>query len=166
MCATTPATSFAGLRHFDWRIILRTRTLIYLAMWSAIGVGLTIALLARDRLEINVQHDRNPVAVTLADGSVRNGYTVKLLNMLPQPRTIGLALEGLPEATMTIADIDAPAARRFDIPVAPDQLRALRVFVAQPASALQADETSFRFVVTDPVAGETDGYSAIFETGN
>ena len=156
----------AGLRHFDWRIILRTRTLIYLAMWSAIGVGLTIALLARDRLEINVQHDRNPVAVTLADGSIRNGYTVKLLNMLPQPRTIELALEGLPEATMTVTEIDAPAARSFDIPVAPDQLRALRVFVAQPASALQAGETSFRFVVTAPVAGETDSYSAIFETGN
>ena len=49
---------------------------------------LLYALLSRDRLEINVLHDRNPQFVTLSDGSIRNGYTVKLLNMIPEPRTI------------------------------------------------------------------------------
>ena len=28
-----------------------------------------------------------PAVVTLSDGSIRNGYTVKLLNMIPEPRT-------------------------------------------------------------------------------
>ena len=28
---------------------------------------------------------------TLSDGSIRNGYTVKLLNMIPEPRTVTLS---------------------------------------------------------------------------
>ena len=49
----------------------------------------------RDRLEVNVLHDRNPQFVTLSDGSIRNGYTVKLLNMIPEPRTIIVTMRGL-----------------------------------------------------------------------
>ena len=56
------------VRHFDWRIFLRLRTLIYFGAWAAIGLVMVVALLARDRLQVNVQHDRNPVYVTLSDG--------------------------------------------------------------------------------------------------
>ena len=45
-------------------------------------------LLTRDRLDVNVLHDRNPVVVQLSDGSIRNGYTIKVLNMKPEPRFI------------------------------------------------------------------------------
>src|SRR5690606_11065564 len=37
------------VRHFNWRIILRPRTLLYAFVWSAVGVGLLVALLSRDR---------------------------------------------------------------------------------------------------------------------
>ena len=84
-----------GLAHFHLRKIFRPRTFVYFAIWSAIGLGLLYALLSRDRLEINVLHDRNPQFVTLSDGSIRNGYTVKLLNMIPEPRTFVLSIEGL-----------------------------------------------------------------------
>ncbi len=51
------------------------------------------ALLTRERLQLNVLHDRNPQFVVLSDGAIRNGYTVKLLNMIPKPRTIRITLE-------------------------------------------------------------------------
>jgi polyferredoxin len=38
--------------------------------------------------------------VTLSDGSIRNGYTVKILNKKQEQRTFRLSLEGLPGATM------------------------------------------------------------------
>ena len=44
------------------------------------------ALLNRSTLEINVLHDRNPPFVLLSDGGIRNGYTVKILNKLHEPR--------------------------------------------------------------------------------
>ncbi|TIV89755.1 MAG: cytochrome c oxidase accessory protein CcoG, partial [Mesorhizobium sp.] len=74
--------------------------------WSAIGLVLVYSLLTRERLELNVLHDRNPQFVTLSDGSIRNGYTVKLLNMVPEPRTIEVTLEGLDDAEMSIVGMD------------------------------------------------------------
>jgi len=56
------------IRHFDWRIIFRPRTLLYMGVWTAVGIGLIVALLSRDRLEVNVLHDRNPQYVLESDG--------------------------------------------------------------------------------------------------
>ncbi|TIU70206.1 MAG: cytochrome c oxidase accessory protein CcoG, partial [Mesorhizobium sp.] len=89
------------LAHFHIRKIFRPRTFIYLGAWSAVGLALLYSLLTRERLELNVLHDRNPQFVTLSDGSIRNGYTVKLLNMIPEPRTIVVTLQGLPGAEMS-----------------------------------------------------------------
>ncbi len=111
------------VKHFDWKIVFRIRSLIYMTAWALIGVVMLYALLSRDRLEVNVQKDRNPVFVTLSDGSIRNGYTVKLLNMIPEPRVIFLSLEGLPGATMSINEIDQPEGTSFAIPVEPDKLQ-------------------------------------------
>ena len=101
-----PDGSFSDkVKHFNWRIIFRPRTLFYMSVWSLVGIGLLVALLSRDRLEVNVLHDRNPQFVLESDGSIRNGFTVRLLNMVPEPRTIMLSLEGLPEATMKISGL-------------------------------------------------------------
>jgi cytochrome c oxidase accessory protein FixG len=152
-----------GVKHFDWKIFIRPRTLIYMGAWAAIGLGMLYALLSRDRLEVNVQHDRNPVYVTLSDGSIRNGYTVKILNMLPEPRVIDLSIRGLPGATMAINEVDQPIGVSFAVPVEPDKLRTLRVFVAQPKEMLTRGSTDFRLIVEDQSSGERDVYDAKFE---
>ena len=38
-------------------------------------------------LDISVLHDRNLVFVQLSDGSLRNGFTVKILNKMHEART-------------------------------------------------------------------------------
>jgi cytochrome c oxidase accessory protein FixG len=152
-----------AIKHFHWRIFMRPRTLIYFGGWSLIGLGLLVALLARDRLDVTVQHDRNPVAIKLSDGSVRNGYSIKLLNMVPEPRTISLTIDGLPGAEMTIAGIDEAKGRSADIPVDPDRLRALHVFVTVTPQMLKVGETPFRIIASDRQSFETDTYNATFE---
>ena len=69
---------------------------------AIVGCIMLTALLLRPDLEVSVLHDRNPLYVRLSDGGLRNGYTVKLLNKLYEPRTYSLALEGLPGATLSI----------------------------------------------------------------
>ena len=152
----------AGIRRFDWRIFLRPRTLLYFALWAMIGVGLLTALTLRDRLGVNVQHDRNPIFVQLSDGAIRNGYTVKILNMLQEPRVIYLSLEDLPGAMMTIPGLDHAEGVSFAIPIEPDKLRALRVFVRQPADLIEGGSTAFRLVVEDRQSKEKDVYDAVF----
>jgi len=153
----------SGIKEFDWHIFFRLRTMIYMGLWSLIGVGLVSLLLMRDRLEVNVLHDRNPVAIKLSDGSVRNGYTIKILNMIPEPRVISLSIDGLPGASMSIAGLGDVTGRSADIPVDPDKLRALHVFVTVSPQLLKAGETSFHIVVSDHQSFETDTYEAAFE---
>jgi polyferredoxin len=74
-CATRTAAFIDKVRHFDWRIIFRPRTLLYWAYGRWPASGSSFALLSRDRLDLNVIHDRNPQFVLESDGSIRNGYT-------------------------------------------------------------------------------------------
>ncbi|TIV05294.1 MAG: cytochrome c oxidase accessory protein CcoG, partial [Mesorhizobium sp.] len=106
------------------------------------------------RLELNVLHDRNPQFVTLSDGSIRNGYTVKLLNMIPEPRTVEITLHGLDGGEMSIVGIDQPASRAFSIPVEPDRLKTLKVFVRQPADQIRKPAQSFEFRIDDTASSE------------
>ena len=150
------------IKHFDWRVIFRPRTLFYMGIWSLVGIGLLVALLSRDRLEVNVIHDRNPQYVLESDGSIRNGFTVRLLNMVPEPRTIMLSLEGLPEGTMKISGISDRPDRLFVVPVEPDKANALRVFVTVPPDAIAGEATEFYFVAEDRSSHERDVYKAVF----
>jgi cytochrome c oxidase accessory protein FixG len=152
-----------SVRHFNWHIFVRPRTLIYLGLWCAIGLAMLYLLLTRDRLEVNVLHDRNPVAVSLSDGSVRNGYTIKLLNMVPEPRVITLSIDGLPGASMTVAELPGATGRSTDVPIEPDKLRPLHVFVTQPPHLLNKGQTHFRIIAADRQSFESDVYQATFE---
>jgi cytochrome c oxidase accessory protein FixG len=153
----------SAVKQFNWHIFLRARTLIYIGMWSLIGLGMLILLLTRDRLEVNVQHDRNPVAIKLSDGSVRNGYTIKLLNMVAEPRTVSVMITGLPGAEIAISDMGGAKGSTTDVSVEPDKLRALHVFITVPHGFLKSGQTSFSIVAKDRQSSETDTYRAIFE---
>ncbi|EHK52321.1 cytochrome c oxidase accessory protein CcoG [Allomesorhizobium alhagi] len=161
---TAGGTFSDGLAHFRIRKMFRLRTLIYVGAWSAVGLALLYSLLTRDRLEINVLHDRNPQFVTLSDGSIRNGYTVKLLNMIPEPRTIVVSLQGLEGAEMSIIGIDLPAGRSFTIPAEPDRLKILKVFVRLPADKVKDQVQTLKFRVEDKGTFESNEYKAGFNT--
>ncbi len=150
------------LRNFDWRIFLRPRTLVYMGAWALVGLGLLTALLLRDRLELNVLHDRNPTFVKLSNGDIRNGYTVKLLNMVQEPRTITLSINDLPGASMNVEGVENGNGRSVNVPVEPDKLRAVRVFITQSSQLSRPGQASFTLTATDPQSFETDTYSAEF----
>ena len=66
---------------------LRPRVILYATVMAIVGVIMLTALMLRPELEVNVLHDRNPLYVKLSDGGLRNGYTVKILNKLYEPRS-------------------------------------------------------------------------------
>jgi cytochrome c oxidase accessory protein FixG len=152
----------SAVRHFDWRIIFRPRTLVYFGAWSLAGLALVVALLARDRLDLNVIHDRNPQFVVESDGSIRNGYAVKLLNMIPEPRVITVSIAGMPGAVLRASGHDSADGRSVDVPVDPDRVTALRLFVTLPADRLAEAQEGFSIVAEDRQGHESDVYSANF----
>ncbi|MBW7921122.1 MAG: cytochrome c oxidase accessory protein CcoG [Rubellimicrobium sp.] len=150
---------------FHLRKLLRPRALVYLAAWVLVGLGMVFVLMGRDRLQVNVLADRNPQYVVLSDGSIRNGYTVKLLNMVPEPRVFTLSLDGLPGAGMSITGIDDPAAATsYTVEVEPDRLRTLKVYVSQPRDAIAGTSQHFTFAVDEQGGmGESASYRATFD---
>jgi cytochrome c oxidase accessory protein FixG len=142
--------------------ILRPRTILYLALWSLVGIAMLVSLLGRDRLDINALPDRNPLYVTLSDGSIRNGYTLKVLNMTPEPRTFEVALDGLPAASMWLAGDESHAGRAIAVDVEPDRLREIKVFVSLPPEAVTPGLTGFDFTVRDLAGSESGSAAADF----
>jgi polyferredoxin len=107
-------------------------------------------LLSRAVLELNVLPDRNPLFVVLSDGSIRNGYTIKILNKRYQVRRYQLSVAGLAGARVKVigyGDTQKPI-----IDVIPDALRALKVYVTLApgtTASSRAAISDFHFVVKD-----------------
>ena len=135
--------------------IVRPRTVIYAVIIALVGAVMLYALLTRSSLDISVRHDRNPLFVTLSDGSIRNAYGVHLLNKRPDVSPVVLDVQGLPEAEVRVVGLDAAVPGKPLIPVGPDQGRELRVLVTIPPNAHVAPSTPLTFRVTDTETNET-----------
>ncbi len=142
--------------------IVRVRTVIYAAVIAVVGAIMLFALLTRDFAGINVIHDRNPIFVTQSDGSIRNGYTVRLLNKRTHTRHFMLHVEGMPlDTTVEAVGIDSMFAGRPIVEVGPDTTREIRVLVTSPAGVTMPKSTEITFRLTESVMGEvvtTDDY--------
>jgi cytochrome c oxidase accessory protein FixG len=139
----------AGLKHEPVQFV-RPRTMLYAGMLGVVGLVMLTAWLNRTILEINVLHDRSPPFVLLSDGSIRNGYTVKILNKLHEPRMVALSPTGMPGARLTI--VGAEGGKDAGVRIGTDDLRELRVYVTVPAveaKKLQAASMPISLVVRD-----------------
>ena len=143
----------------DWRRlrVLRPRTVLYAVSIPVVGAIMLAALVSRQDTEITVLHDRNPLYVQLSDGSFRNGYTVKIQNKRHEARRFRILAAGLPGASLS-----AMGGSADDIPVGPDRIRTLRVYVAAPLSATPETVTEFEIVVTDLATGERHADATAF----
>ncbi|HXW27527.1 MAG TPA: cytochrome c oxidase accessory protein CcoG [Xanthobacteraceae bacterium] len=133
--------------------IVRPRTLIYAGIIALVGGIMLYSLLTRSVLDISVLHDRNPLFVTLADGSIRNAYTVHVLNKQNDMRTVRLEVDGLPGAEVHVIGPDAAASGRPLIAVGPDQSREVRVLVTAAPDARLDRSTALVFRVADLAGG-------------
>ena len=72
--------------------IFRARTYYYLIILITV-TGITLfSLVNKANLEIDIINDRNPIAVRLSNGSVRNGYQLKFFNKTHQDKNFRLTI--------------------------------------------------------------------------
>ncbi len=123
-----------------WKTLLRPRILIYLALWSAIGLGMLYVLSGRERMELMVSQDRNPLYVQLSDGEIRNGFTLKLANKEQRPRDFIVTMEGLTGARISDPLSTDQPGPSLKMTVRPDAVETRHVQVRAPASSLGGEE--------------------------
>jgi polyferredoxin len=111
-----------------------------------------------------VLHDRNPVAVKLSDGSIRNAYTVRLLNKRGFDRVIAIDVDGPNNATVHVVGADSVTPDRPMIVLARDTTTELRVLVTAPSEGNPEKSIPVKFRITDiglgEVASATDNFVA------
>jgi cytochrome c oxidase accessory protein FixG len=133
--------------------LLRPRTIVYLAVVVVIAAVMVFALSTRTRTSLNVLHDRSPLYVSLSDGSIRNGFTLKILNMKRENKTYTLTTEGIKGATITVIGYQEDGATTVKLPVKADDVNPFRVFVKAPRSSLSGESTDLEFRLTDDTTG-------------
>ena len=109
--------------------IMRLRTVLYAAVIAVAGGIMIFTLATRESEGISVMHDRNPMFVRLSDGSVRNGYTVRIVNRQLKKREFALGFNGLPATLISFVGVAPREDGELWIDVGPDQTRELRVVV-------------------------------------
>jgi cytochrome c oxidase accessory protein FixG len=140
----------------------RTRTIIYL---GALGLASTImiaALALRSTIALNVEHDRAPLFVRLPDGSVRNGYTVRIVNKTHGQTDFELTASGMEHLTIRVSESNVPAAGRVLLPVSPDSVGTFRLLIASQLAPGAAEQHALRFTLRDPQSGETATHDSSF----
>ena len=81
--------------------LVRPKTVGLTAACLVLTAMIVFSFMTRTSASLSVQHDRDPLAVRLSDGSVRNAYTVKLLNKWSAAHAYTLSVSGV-DATMAI----------------------------------------------------------------
>ena len=84
---------------------LRPRTAFYGAVLLLVSAIMLVTFTTRHTLDLDVLRDRNPNFVTLADGAVRNAYTLKLMNRSGQARTLTLSVGGLAARSVNVIGV-------------------------------------------------------------
>jgi cytochrome c oxidase accessory protein FixG len=138
----------------ETRRIVRPRTLLYAVLIVVVGAVMIGALATRNWIDISAMHDRNPIFVRLSDGSIRNGYTVRVANKRLEERTFLLGLHGLDHVKVDIVGGQPDAQGRPVLRIGPDQTLETRVLVTLEGTA-PALSTDITFVLTDLANGET-----------
>ncbi|RAI43364.1 cytochrome c oxidase accessory protein CcoG [Rhodoplanes roseus] len=131
---------------------IRARTLIYTGIIALVAGVMLYTLSTRTLIDINVLHDRNPLFVTLSDGSIRNAYTIRFLNKRSDLRTIELSASGVPIPVLHVIG-EEPASRTI-VAVGPDQTREVRVLVTVPPAASIQASNAITFTARDVDSGD------------
>lgn len=142
-----------------WQHIFRPRTMMYTALWSLVGIGLVFALFIRPEIELNVAPVRNPIFVTMSDGSIRNTYDVRLLNKHGEDRPFRISLTG---NEFLRVQLEGTPYETVNVPA--NATLNQKVYVVAPAGSQPAadERTEFRFWVEDLTNGDRAWKDTVF----
>lgn len=129
-------------------LLLRPRTLIYLGLIVVVSTATLAAATLRSTLDLAVLPDRAPTFVRLSDGSIRDGYTVRVINRAHDAMEATLSVTGLDGLEISVIG-DEGESTSHHLQVRPDGVDTFRVFVRQKPEAVVLGNHPVMFNVQD-----------------
>ena len=130
---------------------IRSRTIYYGVTLTLVSSLMAWGLMNRSPIVLEALRDRNPTFVRLHDGSIRNGYTLKIDNRTFEARTFHVALSGLAGAELKTPG-SAATKGPIVVTVEPNEVRAMRLLVTAPADSVNDRSLPIEFILTAPKA--------------
>jgi polyferredoxin len=116
-----------------------------------------VSLALRSHLDVTVQADRAPLFVTLANGDIQNGYTMKISNKFREPAQYDVRVAGIDGLSVKIVGRE-----NEPVIVKGDSVGTFRLLLRAPRSALSRKSTPIEISVVDTKSKEESGHDAIF----
>jgi cytochrome c oxidase accessory protein FixG len=140
--------------------LIRPRTILYGVLMAIVGAFMIYGLATRDTLDLNVIRDRSPPFVRLADGTIRNDYALKVINMTDTARRLSVHVSGLDAAHIQAANGDG----EIVISAQADGVTNVRLHVIAPAG-VGAGSHDLTFSIRDLETGDTATSASAFLAG-
>jgi len=128
---------------------IRPRTILYGGMLALVAAVMLGAWMLRQTVTLAVLRDRAPLYVTLADGGIRNAYTLKIANKERVAGTLTLVLESPARLSLTVQEAETAGPNRFRVATRPDGITEWRALATLPAGEPTRDSTPVTFSLLD-----------------
>ncbi len=138
--------------------ILKPHTFFYATILILVSGLMLRSLILKPTLEISVIPDRNPIFVKLSDGSIRNGYLLKIENKTHEKKVFSLKIFSPESAILKLQNGDLQ-----HLEIAPDSVGNFKIFTILPLELVEKNEEGrslVEFVIADDL--ESKKVSAVF----
>lgn len=145
----------------------RPRTFVYGAILLIISGLMVFSLATKSLLDADVIPDRNPLFVMLSDGSVRNGYVLKIMNKTHLKKSFAIKIAAPQEAELKLQSFDG--SEDSSIFVDQDSVTSVKIFVILPRDFLAKNTEGRNFVdlvIKDTASAEEKKIQAVFISKN
>ncbi|MCW5729623.1 MAG: cytochrome c oxidase accessory protein CcoG [Alphaproteobacteria bacterium] len=142
--------------------LVRPRTIIYATMLAVVAGAMLAALLMRADVTLTVIRDRLPLFVTLSDGSIRNGYTLKIGNKAHEEREFRVRFDGAAAAGAEISLGEAAGVSGESVAVRADSVGTVRVYARLERAAVKAESLPVDIVLLDRTGREVARERTVF----
>jgi cytochrome c oxidase accessory protein FixG len=140
--------------------LVRPRTILYVVVIGIVAAIMLGILALRATVDVNILPERNPLFVTLADGSIRNGYTIRIMNKARSERSFQLSVSD-PAGRLSAMGQEGHAPT-VTLLAPPDGVGTHRGFVQRPRNDVKSEVNDLTFKLVDTMTGTDQEFETIF----
>lgn len=141
----------------------RLRTFYYCLILTITCGFMITKLMNKSLLEVDAIPDRNPIFVKLSDGSIRNGYTIKIMNKTHDNKSFTIGVDSPKETIIKMQSYEN--VNLDNLPVNADSVKSFKIYAILPESLLEQSSEGRNFInlkITDNSNKEQKTVQAVF----
>lgn len=145
--------------------IFSSKTIIFLAVFSVVSAMLLLSLLHKPVLNVSILHDRAPLYNILPDGSVRNGYTLKLQNRTQQEQEFEISIDGIEGAELKLQGNVVEYSKNAVVKLKREEDLSILIYIKASINEGYVGERKIRFIIKNLSDNKLYSHETIFISG-